>query len=375
MGDEDEDKGSGAVKRAQQPGQTAREVMTGDEIDEHAAAFEIEIRPGTREHTVRVHVPGMDWFVTGADQLRDWLREHRLVTTPQQWSEVERKLTEALMGSGAPVPSAPSGTYQPGDGRAHPTPGVAHDNREALEFLRQALARLAAAGNSEAIAGEIRGVYLQANHLVMGPKVWEPGLFAEYDAWEQYVVSSGVPEYQVAKKTVHAAGTAVCEAAFQWWAEQGDGVPIAGNPDLADALVGIGDVLRQAITDAMTAVQTENAAALEQLRWSVEQLDAETDPELLIRNAGTVFAVAGHLLHGEAMDPVLAEEQQAWISTRPSDAVVTATRDHLVPAAKEFFEQALQRFQWYPFHALMVWDAPVNPLVSAGQHARAADRP
>jgi hypothetical protein len=252
---------------------------------------------------------------------------------------------------------------------------VAHDNREALEFLRQALARLAAAGNSEAIAGEIRGVYLQANHLVMGPKVWEPGLFAEYDAWEQYVVSSGVPEYQVAKKTVHAAGTAVCEAAFQWWAEQGDGVPIAGNPDLADALVGIGDVLRQAITDAMTAVQTENAAALEQLRWSVEQLDAETDPELLIRNAGTVFAVAGHLLHGEAMDPVLAEEQQAWISTRPSDAVVTATRDHLVPAAKEFFEQALQRFQWYPFHALMVWDAPVNPLVSAGQHARAADRP
>jgi hypothetical protein len=152
-------------------------------------------------------------------------------------------------------------------------------------------------------------------------------------------------------------------------------VPIAGNPDLAHALVGIGDAPRQAITDAMTAVQTENAAALEQLRWTVEQLDAETDRELLVRNAGTVFAIASQLLHGDAMDPVLADEHQAWISTLPSDAVVTATRDHLVPAAKEFFEQALQRFQSYPFHSVMTWDAPVSPLVSAGQQARAADRP
>ena len=374
MGDEDEDKGGGAVKRAQQPGQTAHEVMTGDEIDEGATAFEIEILPGPRVNTVRVRLPHMDWFETGPDELRAWLREHHLVPSAQQWSEVERKLTEALVGPAPTVPSDPSGAYQPGDGLAHPTPGVAHDNREALEFLRQALARLAAAGVSETVADEIRGVYLQANHLVMGPEVWDPGLFAEYDAWEQYLVSSGVPEYQAAKKAVHEAGTAVCDAAFEWWAEQGDGVPIAGNPVLAGALAGIGDAIRQAITDAMTAVQTENAAALEQLRWSVEQLD-ETDAELLIRNAGTVFAVAAHLLHGDAMDPALAEEQQAWMSTGPTDAVVTATRDHLVPAAKEFSEQAHQRFQWHPFHSLMEWDAPVGELVSAGQQARAADRP
>lgn len=372
MGDDNEGE---AVKRAQQPGQTAREVMTGDDIESRTSAFEIEILPGPKVNSVRVRLPGMDWFVTSADQLRDWLRQHRLVPTTRQWDEVERKLAEALRESGgALVPSEPSGAYKPGDGLAHTSPGVANDNREALDFLRQALARLAAAGTSETVADEIRGVYLQANHLVMGPKVWEQGLFAEYDAWEQYLVSSGVPEYQAAKAAVHTAGTAVCDAAFEWWAGQGDGAPIAGNPDLAAALVGIGDALRQAITDAMTVVQTENAAALEQLRWSVEQLD-ETDPDLLIRNAGTLYAVAAHLLHGEAMDPALAEEQQAWISALPSDAVVTATRDHLAPAAKEFFEQAQLRFQGYPFHSLMAWDAPVNELVSAGQHARAADRP
>jgi hypothetical protein len=32
-------------------------------------------------------------------------------------------------------------------------------------------------------------------------------------------------------------------------------------------------------------------------------------------------------------------------------------------------------FEWHPFHSLMTWDAPVNDLVSAGRHARAADRP
>jgi hypothetical protein len=277
--------------------------------------------------------------------------------------------------TGPPVTVDPNRMFQLDHEPAHNTPGAANDNREAVEFLRQAVARLAAVGKPEDIVSEIRGVYLSANHLVMGPKQWAPELYAEYEAWEQYAISAAVPEYQIAKETVQAAGTTVAETAWQWWAEQGPTVPIVGNPDLANALLGIGANLRQAITDAMTTVQTTNASALELLRQSVHDLSAATDPEYVIRNAGTVFSMVSHLLHGDAMDPALADEEQAWIATQPADAVATAAKDHLVPAAEEFFQHAHQMVEWYPFHSLIGWDAPVQELLTAGQHARAATTP
>ena len=83
-----------------------------------------------------------------------------------------------------------------------------------------------------------------------------------------------------------------------------------------------------------------------------------------------------HLLHGDAMDLTLADEEQAWAAGQPTEAVATAAKDHLAPAAEAFFQQAHQMVEWYPFHPLFGWDPPPLPdLLSAGQHARAAATP
>lgn len=268
-----------------------------------------------------------------------------------------------------------NGMFQVGD-PAQNTPSVAEDNHAALEFLRQELAHLKAAETSEDIVRQITSVYNLANNLVQGPAEWEPGLQAEFEAWVPYEISSGVPEYRVAKDTVLAAGETVYESARVWSAEQGAYTPIAGNPDLAAPLWGIGAGLRQAITAAIETVQTTNASGLDLLRQAVADLSAATDPELVFRYAGTVFSMVNHLLHGDAMDLTLADEEQAWAAGQPTEAVATAAKDHLAPAAEAFFQQAHQMVEWYPFHPLFGWDPPPLPdLLSAGQHARAAATP
>lgn len=264
--------------------------------------------------------------------------------------------------------------FQVGD-PAQNTPGVAEDNRAALAFLWQELDHLRAAATSEDIVRQITSVYSLANNLVQGPNEWEPGLKAEFEAWVPYEISSGVQEYEIAKDTVLAAGETVYESARVWSAEQGAYTPIAGNPNLAAPLWGIGAGIRQAITAAIEAIQTSNASALDLLRQAVADLSAATDAELVCRYAGTVFSMVGHLLHGDARDAVLADEEQAWATSQPTEAVATAAKDHLVPAAEQFFQSAHQMVEWYPFHSLMVWDAPVPDLLSAGQHARSAATP
>jgi hypothetical protein len=167
----------------------------------------------------------------------------------------------------------------------------------------------------------------------------------------------------------------VYEGAREWSATESAYTPIAGHPDLAAPLWNIGANIRQAITAAIEAIQTTSANALDLLRQAVTDLSSENDPELIHRYAGTVFSMVRHLLHGDAADPTLDEEERAWTVLTPTAEVATAAKDHLVPAAEEFFRQAHQMLEWYPFHSLIGWDAPVQDLLSAGQHARAAATP
>lgn len=163
----------------------------------------------------------------------------------------------------------------------------------------------------------------------------------------------------------------MCDVVLQWSAERST-VPIAGNPDLAGALVGIGVPLRQAITNAMTAVQTENASAVEQYRWSVEHLDAETDPALLIRDADSVFAMASHCRTATPWIRRSPRNSRPGSPHRRPTPSSPPRRTTLLPSAKEFLEHANLRMQAFPFHSLMSWD---EPPIAAGRHARAAGRP
>jgi hypothetical protein len=218
MGDDEET----AASRAQQPGHTAYEVTTGEELDDHAATFEIEIRPGEGVDTVRVRIPGMDEFVTGSQQLRDWLREHGLVRTPQQWSEVERKLTEALMGRGQrPHGNHPgAGSYQWDDYR-HNGPGMTDADREQVnemqseDWTRMLNAwdqfhqqiqdlRSIADGSGEEIVRQVVHTITALNMVENSD--WSGIYSTEFAEWERLSTDGLGPE------TLHAAARAIVEA-------------------------------------------------------------------------------------------------------------------------------------------------------------------
>lgn len=248
------------------------------------------------------------------------------------------------------------------------------DNRAALNFLRQNLDHLALASVSEDVASRIMSVYQMVNHVVHGPHSWDPSLQAEFEAWLPYAVSSDAPEYQIAKETVHQAGEAVYLAALTWSKENPrQRITSAQDAGLADPVLGFGSQLRQSITAAIEQVQTTNEDALGKLRQAIQDLTDATDPATIIRNAGTVYSMVSNLLHGEdAMDPALADEEQAWIGLTPNDDAITA-KDPLVTAVQAFFDSAYQHVIQYPYHALRSWDgAPTHDLLQAGHAARAA---
>jgi hypothetical protein len=106
--------------------------MDGDE-----AGAGITIRPGEGVDSVRVQVPGMPEFETGPQQLRDWLREHNLVHTPQQWTDIDRQLQDAIQGRG----QRSGHRHGPGDGAyqwedyavRRDQPGLNNPEREAID--------------------------------------------------------------------------------------------------------------------------------------------------------------------------------------------------------------------------------------------------
>ena len=85
-----------AADTAQQRAELPYQVATGENVDDSAGGVGITITSGGTLGAVRVKVPGMDWFETGPDQLREWLEQHGYVRTPAQRSEVERQLDEAI---------------------------------------------------------------------------------------------------------------------------------------------------------------------------------------------------------------------------------------------------------------------------------------
>ena len=100
-------------------------------------------------------------------------------------------------------------------------------------------------------------MYSLANHLAQGPDEWEPGLQAEFEAWVPYEISSDLPDYQLAKDTVLAAGETGYENADR------------GQPRARGTTVGIG-VGIQAITAAVEQVHLAPAAEDSLTGWHAQ---------------------------------------------------------------------------------------------------------
>ncbi len=81
----------------------------------------ITIRPGSGVDSVIVKVPDMDEFETGPDQLRDWLREHGLVHTPQQWTRIDELIQDAIRHPGHHGNHPGDGAYEWDDYRHDPS--------------------------------------------------------------------------------------------------------------------------------------------------------------------------------------------------------------------------------------------------------------
>lgn len=276
----------------------------------------------------------------------------------------------ADLGQGDPL------TWSRGDQTASSTHdgAISQENQAALDLLQQALDSLAAATNTDDIVRQLTSVYAMANNL-QHSETWSPGLQQEFEAWLPYEVSSAaVDQYTVARDAVHQAGAAVHAAAQQWVsANANQRLRGAMWPGLEQPLVGIGAALRSQIDAAHQAIATANQNDLNLLNQAVSDLAAASDPDIVVRDAGTVFTMVNNLLHGDQwQDPALADEVRAWVALTPTPAATTA-RDPLVTGAQTFAQSAQQMTAWYPYHALRGWaEAPVQDLLAAGTAARTA---
>lgn len=97
----------------------------------------ITIRPGSGVEDISVKLPDMDEFSTSPEQLRDWLREHGLVHTPQQWTAIDQKIQDAIQGrSPRPRGNHPgAGAYQWDDYR-HDGPDMTDADREHVNEMQ-----------------------------------------------------------------------------------------------------------------------------------------------------------------------------------------------------------------------------------------------
>jgi hypothetical protein len=199
MGDEDT-----AAGAAQREDNTAYEVATGEHIDDHTFSAGITIRPGSGVESVRVRVPGMDEFETGPEQLREWLQTHGLVHTPQQWTELDQQLQDAIQGrshAGAHHHGPGDGAYQWEDfGIRHNQPGLTESEREAVdeeqtaawtrmlhawEQFQQQVADLSSLASSD----EAEPVIRQVGHTITALNMienndWTSPYTEEFSAWE-----------------------------------------------------------------------------------------------------------------------------------------------------------------------------------------------
>lgn len=206
--------------------------MDGDE-----GSFSITIRPGSGLDSVRVQVPGMPEFETGPEQLRDWLREHQLIHTEHQWTQLEldlmRAIQEGRQRAQQPHRHGPGeGAYQWDDfATRHDQPGMSVPEQESVnEEQSRAWTRMLNAWEQfhqqvqdlRSIAdGDGEEIVRQVGHTITALNMienndWAEPYTAEFSAWE------GLSTDGVAPENLHAAAHAIVEAGetlyHQWHA-------------------------------------------------------------------------------------------------------------------------------------------------------------
>ncbi|MGH9245380.1 MAG: hypothetical protein ACRD29_13895 [Acidimicrobiales bacterium] len=219
-----------AADRAQQPGHAAYEWQTGEAIDQGAGGVTITVRPGSGVESVRVKVPGFDEFESGPEQLREWLHQRGLVRTPQQWTDVDEQIRQAIAASRAGISrpavyhhGAGSGGYDWEDFaiRRQSMPSRAERDRVNDEqseswtrmlngweqFRRHVEAlREAASGDGETIVRNIGDVITALNMIENND--WSPPYTEEFGAWMGLSVDSvTVESLRMAAGTVADAAT------------------------------------------------------------------------------------------------------------------------------------------------------------------------
>lgn len=196
-------------------------MADGTELPDDTLGGGITIRPGSGVDAVSVLVPGMAEFETGPDQLREWLTEHGLVRPPQQWSDIERQLTEALMNRRPPQGNHPGdGSYEWDDYRVDRS-GMTDPESDRVDELRsEDWTRMLTAWEQfhqqvqdlHSIAdGDAEQIIHQVGHTITALNMvensdWAQPYSGEFGEWERMSTEGLAPE------SVHAAAAAVVQA-------------------------------------------------------------------------------------------------------------------------------------------------------------------
>lgn len=180
----------------------------------------ITIRPGSGVDSVIVKLPDMDEFETGPDQLRDWLREHGLVHTPQQWTRIDELIQDAIQRPGHHGNHPGDGAYEWDDYRHDPSGlTVAEEERfnerQSEDWMRMLNAweqfhqqvqvlRSVADGDGDEIIRQV-GHTITALNMVENTE-WSGVYSDEYAEWARLSADSVTPE------SLHTAAHAIVEA-------------------------------------------------------------------------------------------------------------------------------------------------------------------
>jgi hypothetical protein len=180
----------------------------------------ITIRPGSGVDSVLVKLPDMDEFETGPGQLRDWLREHGLVQTPQQWTRIDQLIQDAIQGRGGHGNHPGDGAYEWDDYRHDPSGlTVAEEERfnerqsqdwtrmlNAWEQFHQQVRdlRSIADGDGDEIIRQV-GHTITALNMVENSE-WSGTYSDEYAEWVRLSAGS------VTRESLHTAAHSIVEA-------------------------------------------------------------------------------------------------------------------------------------------------------------------
>ena len=82
------------------------------QLDQSAGGLGFTITSAGTVGNVKVRYPGLDEFEISPEALRQWLQDHNLIHTPQQWTELDQKVQEAIQsGQSGQHAEQPPGHY------------------------------------------------------------------------------------------------------------------------------------------------------------------------------------------------------------------------------------------------------------------------